>query len=151
MPPLTFELPDSLADRLAELASERGLTTEAVAREVLALGLSTAAPGFIGIARSGRADLSARAKELRRVGLGRQAILDHADELATCFEEHEPESAETRDAASLRAIRRAFEARADAERHVAEMVAVARAEGHSWAAIGAMIGTSGAVACARYT
>ena len=36
----------------------------------------------------------------------------------------------------------AFQARADAERKVADEVSVARADGHSWAAIGAMVGSS---------
>lgn len=39
----------------------------------------------------------------------------------------------TNDAASLRAGRPAFQARADAERQLADAVSVARTEGHSWA------------------
>jgi hypothetical protein len=39
---------------------------------------------------------------------------------------------------------------AQAERDISEAVAVARAEGHSWAAIGAMLGTSGEAARQRY-
>lgn len=77
-------------------------------------------------------------------------IIEQADELAARFEKHEPAPAEIKDAASLRAVRLAFQARADAERHLAEAVAVARAEGHSWAAIGAMVGTSGEAARQRY-
>jgi hypothetical protein len=77
-------------------------------------------------------------------------ILDQADELAARFEAHEPDPAEIKDAAALRAVRLAFQARAEAERHLADAVSVARAEGHSWAAIGAMVGTSGEAARQRY-
>lgn len=77
-------------------------------------------------------------------------IIDQADELAARFENHDPQPAEIKDAAPLRAVRQAFQARADAERILAEAVAVARGEGHSWAAIGAMVGTSGEAARQRY-
>lgn len=77
-------------------------------------------------------------------------ILDQADELAARFEAHEPDPNAIADAAALRAVRRAFQARADAERQLADAVSVARAEGHSWAAIGAMVGTSGEAARQRY-
>lgn len=77
-------------------------------------------------------------------------ILDQADELAARFEAHDPDPADIKDAASLRAVRLAFQARADAERRVADAVSVARAEGYSWAAIGAMVGTSGEAARQRY-
>lgn len=77
-------------------------------------------------------------------------ILDQADELAARFEAHEPDPADITDAAPLRAVRLAFQARADAERRVADAVSVARAEGYSWAAIGAMVGTSGEAARQRY-
>jgi hypothetical protein len=77
-------------------------------------------------------------------------ILDQADELAARFEAHEPDPADVSDAAALRAVRKAFQARAETERRVADAVSVARAEGHSWAAIGAMVGTSGEAARQRY-
>lgn len=77
-------------------------------------------------------------------------ILEQADELAARFEMHEPDPANVTDAAALRAVRHAFQARADAERLLADAVSVARAEGHSWAAIGAMVGTSGEAARQRY-
>ena len=77
-------------------------------------------------------------------------ILDHADELAARFEAHDPDSANVKEAASLRAVRLAFQARADAERRLAGAVSVARSEGHAWAAIGAMVGTSGEAARQRY-
>jgi hypothetical protein len=77
-------------------------------------------------------------------------ILDQADELAARFEAHEPDADAIVDATALRTVRRAFQARADAERQLADAVSVARAEGHSWAAIGAMVGTSGEAARQRY-
>jgi len=77
-------------------------------------------------------------------------ILDQADELAARFEAHDPDLADIDDAVSLRALRLAFQNRADAERRLADAVSVARAEGQSWAAIGAMVGTSGEAARQRY-
>jgi hypothetical protein len=77
-------------------------------------------------------------------------ILEQADELADRFERHEPDPDNIADATALRALRTAFLERATAERHLADAVSVARAEGHSWAAIGAMVGTSGEAARQRY-
>ena len=77
-------------------------------------------------------------------------ILDQADELAARFEAHDPDLADIKDAVSLRAVRLAFQDRADAERRLADAVSVARAEGQSWAAIGAMVATSGEAARQRY-
>ena len=77
-----------------------------------------------------------------------EEILEQADELAARFEDHEP--GPTSDATALRVVRLAFLDRAEAERRLADAVAVARAEGHSWAAIGAMVGTSGEAARQRY-
>jgi len=77
-----------------------------------------------------------------------QEILDHADELAARFEQAEP--ADVRDATALRAVRDAVLARADAERNLGDAVVRARHDGHSWAAIGAMVGTSGEAARQRY-
>ena len=77
-----------------------------------------------------------------------QEILDHADELAARFEQAEP--TDVRDAAALRDVRDAVLARADAERHLGDAVVRARHERHSWAAIGAMAGTSGEAARQRY-
>lgn len=79
-----------------------------------------------------------------------QDILDHADLLADHFESHEPDPAEVRDATALRAVRAAFAELAEAEARLASAVSVARAQGHSWAAIGAMVGTSGEAARQRY-
>jgi hypothetical protein len=78
-----------------------------------------------------------------------QEILDSADELATRFEQHEPGD-DIRDASALRTVRDAFLARADAERGLLDAVVQARHEGHSWASIGAMVGTSGEAARQRY-
>jgi DNA-directed RNA polymerase specialized sigma24 family protein len=77
-----------------------------------------------------------------------QEIIDHADELAARFEQADPE--DLRDATALRAVRDAFLARAEAERELGDAVVRARYEGHSWAAIGAMVGTSGEAARQRY-
>ncbi len=77
-------------------------------------------------------------------------ILEQADELAARFEQHDPDPTNVKDAAALRSVRLAFQDRADAERRLAEAVALARVQGHSWAAIGAMVGTSGEAARQRY-
>ena len=79
-----------------------------------------------------------------------QQILDSADELAARFAQHEP-GADVRDADALGTVREAFLARADAERMLLDAVVRARQEGHSWASIGAMVGTSGEAARQRYT
>ncbi len=78
-----------------------------------------------------------------------QEILDQADELVARFEQHEPGD-DVRDAAALRSVREAFLARADTERELAVAVVQARHAGHSWASIGAMVGTSGEAARQRY-
>ena len=79
-----------------------------------------------------------------------EQILAHADELARRFAEHEPAGDRVKDARALRDIAAAIERRAGAERDIAAAVAVARAGGHTWAAIGAMLGTSGEAARQRY-
>jgi len=78
-----------------------------------------------------------------------EEILAQADELAKRFEDFEPTD-DGVDAHPLREIRHAFVRRAEAEREINEAVAVARAEGHSWSTIGAMLGTSGEAARQRY-
>ena len=78
-----------------------------------------------------------------------EEILAHADELAKRFEA-EPDPHRIRDAATLRELARAFERWARAEGDLASAVATARADGHTWAAIGAMLGTSGEAARQRY-
>jgi hypothetical protein len=77
-----------------------------------------------------------------------EEILAQADALARRFEEAEP--ADSVDGAPLRAVREAFEDLALAQKRLAERVAVAKASGHSWASIGAMLGTSGEAARQRY-
>ena len=79
-----------------------------------------------------------------------EEILAHADELAQRFEDGNLGPGLTVGGASLRAVRAAFETKARSERELADAVSVARAEGHSWAAIGAMLGTSGEAARQRY-
>jgi GNAT superfamily N-acetyltransferase len=77
-------------------------------------------------------------------------ILEQADDLAARFEAHEPDTTDVHDAAALRAVREAFQSRAQAERLLADAVSAARTEGHSWSAIGVMVGTSGEAARQRY-
>ena len=77
-------------------------------------------------------------------------ILEYADELQQRFERHEPDDEGIADAGALRAVRQAALTRGRAEAELAESVALARADGHSWQAIGAMIGTSGEAARQRY-
>lgn len=77
-------------------------------------------------------------------------IIDQAEELAARFEGHEPDSDDIKDARALRELRHAFLARAEAEQRVTDAVEKARAEGHSWASIGAMVGTSGEAARQKY-
>jgi hypothetical protein len=77
-------------------------------------------------------------------------IISQAEKLAARFEDHEPDVTVIRDATALRRVREAFQARAGAERRVTEAIEKARLEGHSWASIGAMVGTSGEAARQRY-
>jgi hypothetical protein len=79
-----------------------------------------------------------------------EEILARADELAQRFLDYEPIEGDQTDARSLRDLRHAFLRRADAERAIGEAVSTARADGQSWAAIGAMLGTSGEAARQRY-
>ncbi|MGI8513957.1 MAG: hypothetical protein ACR2NT_02245 [Acidimicrobiia bacterium] len=77
-------------------------------------------------------------------------IISQAEELAARFEAYEPDPGNVQDAAALRKIRQAFLARAEAERRLTKAVGIARNEGHSWASIGAMVGTSGEAARQKY-
>ena len=79
-----------------------------------------------------------------------QEILDSAETLAAKFAAHEVDPTAVKDARALRVLRRAFQARANAERALATAVAQARDDGHSWSAIGAMVGTSGEAARQKY-
>jgi hypothetical protein len=77
-------------------------------------------------------------------------IINQAEALAARFEDHDPDPDDVRDASALRELRHAFLARAEAEQRVTDAVRRARADGHSWASIGAMVGTSGEAARQRY-
>lgn len=79
-----------------------------------------------------------------------EEIAAQAEALAKRFEDFEPVPGSAKDAAALRAVREAFEDYALAQKRLAERVSVAKAMGHSWAAIGAMLGTSGEAARQRY-
>jgi hypothetical protein len=79
-----------------------------------------------------------------------EEILAHADELARRFEDYEPGPGELKDASALREVASAFARLAESERSLSSAVSAARAEGHSWSAIGAMLGTSGEAARQRY-
>jgi len=78
-----------------------------------------------------------------------EEILARADELTRRFEGNEPGPGDIQDARALRDVAHAFARLAASERELAEAVAVARAEGHSWAAIG-YCRTSGETARQRY-
>lgn len=79
-----------------------------------------------------------------------EEILAHGDELADFFEAAEPNLIVGSEHDALMELRDAALARADAERRVARAVAASRAEGTSWSAIGAVLGTSGEAARQRY-
>lgn len=68
-------------------------------------------------------------------------IINQAEKLAARFEDHEPGADDIRDATALRELRRAFLVRAETEQRVTDAVQEARADGQSWASIGAMVGT----------
>ncbi len=77
-------------------------------------------------------------------------IIDQADALARRFEDHVPDESTMRSAHTLRQVREAFLGRARAEADLLDAVGAARADGQSWSAIGAMLGTSGEAARQRY-
>jgi hypothetical protein len=77
-------------------------------------------------------------------------IIEQAEELAKRFQSFEPDPADRRRARSLAAVHRAALGRAQAEAELVEAVGRARADGHPWSAIGAMLGTSGEAARQRY-
>jgi hypothetical protein len=79
-----------------------------------------------------------------------QDILDHADELASRFENYEPAADDERDPKVFQALRDAALSRSDAERSIRVAVEQARANGYSWAFIGSLLGTSGEAARQRY-
>jgi len=77
-------------------------------------------------------------------------IIEQADELAKRFEDFDPGARDRASAGSLAAVHRAALSRAEVEAEIAEAVDKARVDGHSWAAIGTMLGTSGEAARQRY-
>jgi len=77
-------------------------------------------------------------------------ILNHSDELAGRFESYEPAPEDERDPEAYKALRRAIDSRAQAERSIVEAIERARASGYSWRTIGSLIGTSGEAARQRY-
>lgn len=79
-----------------------------------------------------------------------QEILDHADELAKKFEDHEPDPSNERPVEEYM-LERAALARARSEREVADAVIAARNVGASWQKIGALLGTSAQAAQQRYS
>lgn len=79
-----------------------------------------------------------------------EEILAHADELATRFENYEPQSGDELDIDAIAELRNAVAEQSAAERHVVEAVRIARHAGMSWSAIGTFVGTSGEAARQRY-
>jgi hypothetical protein len=77
-------------------------------------------------------------------------ILAQADELARRFEDDALGMPETVDAGLLREVRHAFKDVARSTEQLGDAISLARASGHSWAAIGLMIGTTGEAARQRY-
>ena len=77
-------------------------------------------------------------------------ILDHADELAQRFEDHEPDATDERPVEEFM-LERAALARARSERQVADAVIAGRASGASWQRIGSLLGTSAQAAQQRYS
>lgn len=64
---LTVEVPDDVAERVADAAAQRGVAPEQLASEILADSFPAGGRlSFIGIGRSGRGDLAERRKEIRR-------------------------------------------------------------------------------------
>lgn len=79
-----------------------------------------------------------------------EEILQHADQLAARFENYEPDPGDELDPSAVTALRTAVLERSTAERHLLAAVAQARGAHLSWAAIGALVGTSGEAARQRY-
>ena len=80
-----------------------------------------------------------------------EEIHAHAGELATRFENFEPEEGHELSVDAIRALRQAVAEQSSAERHLLEAVKVARESGMSWATIGTFVGTSGEAARQRYS
>lgn len=78
-----------------------------------------------------------------------QEILDHADELAQRFEDHEPGEGDEVPVEEY-LLQRAALARARSEREIVDAIAAARIAGISWYKIGEILGTSAQAAQQRY-
>ncbi len=78
-------------------------------------------------------------------------ILKHAEELATRFENNQPDPADELDPAAVQALGAAAIERSAAEQHLLDAVRQARTAGLSWSAIGALVGTTGEAARQRYS
>ncbi len=78
-----------------------------------------------------------------------QHILDHADELAERFEEHEPGEDDERPMEEY-LLERAALTRARSKHQIVDAVAAVRAAGISWKKIGDFLGTSAQAAQLRY-
>ncbi|MCY1157470.1 MAG: hypothetical protein MOP51_491 [Citricoccus sp.] len=73
-----------------------------------------------------------------------------AEELARKFENYDPAPADQLAPKAVAVLRSAVTERSQAERHLMEAVREARRAGLSWAAIGALVGTSGEATRQRY-
>lgn len=78
-----------------------------------------------------------------------QGILDHADELAARFENHEPEPDDERPVEEY-LLQRAALARARSERQIVDAITAARANNIPWSRIGELLGTAAQAAQQRY-
>ena len=77
-------------------------------------------------------------------------IMAQAEHLADLAESDNSPVGAWHDGAPMRALLAAFRKRAEAESEIAAAVEAARAEGHSWALIGGLIGTTGQSAREKY-
>ncbi len=77
-------------------------------------------------------------------------ILAHADQMAYRFEGYDPRPGDEADSEAVAALCSAVRERSDAERHVVDAVRGARQAGLLWAAIGAVVATTGEAARERY-
>jgi hypothetical protein len=79
-----------------------------------------------------------------------EEILQHGDDLATRFENYEPDPADELDPGAVTSLCDAVRERAQAERHLLDSVRAARDAGMSWSAIGIVVGTTGEAARQKY-
>lgn len=93
-----------------------------------------------------------KATKTQRTGTQRaqKAAEARAAEILAELEGTAPEDRNWRDATALNEVRAAAHTLADAEDGLAEAVRTARDEGHTWAAIGAMLGISRQAAQQRF-